>query len=80
MPRWLALLTAMFSACSQGACTQPCHGTMPSQGCVQPRCAQAENIAVNSASHLGMGTHPTVLNVLIDRLAQPEGRWRPYAG
>jgi alpha-beta hydrolase superfamily lysophospholipase len=55
-------------------------GIVPWQGCVQPPCAHAENIAVNSASHLGMGTHPTVLRVLIDRLAQPEGRWRPYAG
>jgi alpha-beta hydrolase superfamily lysophospholipase len=55
-------------------------GVVPWQGCIQSPSAQAENIAVNSASHLGMGTHPTVLRILIDRLAQPEGEWKPYRG
>jgi hypothetical protein len=36
-----------------------------------------ENVAVN-ASHLGMPSHPEVLRIVADRLAQPEGRWRPY--
>jgi len=53
-------------------------GVVPWQGCIQSVGAQAENIAVNSASHLGMGTHPTVLRILVDRLAQPEGQWKPY--
>jgi pimeloyl-ACP methyl ester carboxylesterase len=55
-------------------------GIVPWQGCLQPDGPQAENIAVDSASHLGMGTHPTVLRILVDRLAQPEGRWQRYAG
>jgi pimeloyl-ACP methyl ester carboxylesterase len=53
-------------------------GVVPWQACIQRTCAHAENVAVDSASHLGMGSHPTVLKVLVDRLAQPEGRWRPY--
>jgi pimeloyl-ACP methyl ester carboxylesterase len=30
------------------------------------------------ASHLGLGAHPAVLYALADRLAQPEGAWRPF--
>ena len=48
------------------------------QGCLEQAAADAENVAVN-ASHLGMPTHPEVLSIVADRLAQPEGRWRPYA-
>lgn len=40
---------------------------------------QAENIEV-LASHVGMGTHPAVLYALADRLAQPEGSWKPFNG
>jgi hypothetical protein len=36
-----------------------------------------ENIEVLS-SHVGMGYNPVVLFVTTDRLAQPEGTWRPY--
>ena len=53
-------------------------GVVPWQGCVQAGCEHAENIEVNSASHLGMGAHPTVLKILVERLAQPEGQWQPY--
>jgi pimeloyl-ACP methyl ester carboxylesterase len=37
----------------------------------------SENIEVES-SHLGMGHHPVVLLTIADRLAQPEGGWRPF--
>ncbi len=37
----------------------------------------AENIAVR-ASHLGLGHSPAVLWAVADRLAQPEGEWRPF--
>jgi hypothetical protein len=40
--------------------------------------AQVENIEVD-ASHLGMGAHPLVLYAIADRLAQPEGGWKPFA-
>ncbi len=37
----------------------------------------AENIEVR-ASHIGMGVNPTVLYAIADRLAQPEGGWKPF--
>lgn len=36
-----------------------------------------ENIEV-IASHLGLGVHPAVLYAVADRLAQPEGAWKPF--
>jgi triacylglycerol esterase/lipase EstA (alpha/beta hydrolase family) len=47
------------------------------RGCLQPDAPQAENVEVG-ASHLGMVTHPQVLRVVADRLAQPEGGWKPW--
>ena len=47
------------------------------RGCLERKGALAENVAVQ-ASHLGMTTHPEVLRIVADRLAQPEGRWRRY--
>jgi hypothetical protein len=47
------------------------------RGCLERTSSQTENVEVN-ASHLGMGTHAEVLRIVADRLAQPEGRWRPY--
>ncbi|MDM0115182.1 alpha/beta hydrolase [Variovorax sp. J22R133] len=38
---------------------------------------QSENIEV-IASHIGLGVHPAVLYALADRLAQPEGQWKPF--
>ena len=54
-----------------------------SDGVVAWRCSvetvgpEAENIEV-VASHLGLGAHPAVLYALADRLAQPEGQWKPF--
>ena len=42
-----------------------------------PRHDQSENIEV-SASHFGMGANPAVLWAVADRLAQPEGAWKPF--
>ncbi len=39
---------------------------------------QCENIAVSIASHLGLIANPAVLYIVANRLAQPEGHWRPY--
>ncbi|MFT4103040.1 MAG: alpha/beta hydrolase [Burkholderiaceae bacterium] len=36
-----------------------------------------ENIEV-IASHTGLGAHPAVLYAVADRLAQPEGQWKPF--
>ena len=37
----------------------------------------AENIEVQ-ASHTGLGLNPLVMHALADRLAQPEGLWKPF--
>lgn len=47
------------------------------RGCLESRGRQVQNVAVD-ASHLGMPSHPDVLRIVADRLAQPEGAWRPY--
>ena len=52
-------------------------GVVSWRGCLQPPGPHSENVAV-AASHLGMATHPEVLRVVADRLAQPEGQWRRY--
>ncbi len=52
-------------------------------GVVNWRCSvdregpQAENIQV-PGSHVGLGANPLVLYAILDRLAQPEGAWRPF--
>ena len=38
----------------------------------------AENIEVYFASHIGLGVNPAALWAVADRLAQPEGQWRPF--
>ncbi|MGO3933174.1 alpha/beta hydrolase [Rhodopseudomonas pseudopalustris] len=40
--------------------------------------AAAENIEVNLASHIGLVVNPAVLWAIADRLAQPEGTFRPF--
>ena len=47
------------------------------QSCLEQAGPERENVEV-ACSHTGMGFHPRVLEVLADRLAQPEGAWRPY--
>jgi hypothetical protein len=51
-------------------------GIVPWRGCIEKKTVSSESVEV-SASHLGMGTHPQVLRIVANRLAQPEGRWRP---
>ncbi len=43
-----------------------------------PEHDRSENIEVN-ASHFGLGANPSVLWAIADRLAQPEGKWKPFA-
>jgi hypothetical protein len=45
--------------------------------CVGDGGPRSECLVVRS-SHCGMGHHPTVLLAIADRLAQPEGTWRPF--
>jgi hypothetical protein len=46
------------------------------RSCIEKRSRQSESVEVD-ASHLGLVTHPEVLRVVVDRLAQAEGRWKP---
>ncbi len=49
----------------------------PQEATVDGHAALHENIRV-PGSHTGLGFNPLVLAIVADRLAQPEGRWRPY--
>jgi Palmitoyl protein thioesterase len=60
--------TAIFSR-TDGICAW--------QGCVEKASAISESIEVES-SHCGMGHHPAVVYAVADRLAQPEGNWKPF--
>jgi hypothetical protein len=51
-------------------------GIVSWRGCVEKPAKLVENVEVD-ASHLGMVSHPEVLRILADRLAQPEGHWKP---
>jgi hypothetical protein len=53
-------------------------GIVTWRSCLEPEGPQSENIEVES-SHLGIGHHPVVLLAIADRLAQPEGTWKPFA-
>lgn len=52
-------------------------GIVSWRGCLEEPGETVENVAVH-ASHLGMPSHSEVLRIVADRLAQPEGRWRPF--
>jgi pimeloyl-ACP methyl ester carboxylesterase len=60
--------TAIFSR-TDGVCAW--------QGCVEQPGAQRENIEV-LGSHCGLGHHPAAVYAIADRLAQPEGEWKPF--
>lgn len=47
------------------------------QCCVEREGPTSESIEVEG-SHLGLGHNPLVLHAVADRLAQPEGAWRPF--
>ncbi len=50
---------------------------VPWRRSVQKKGGQTENIEV-PASHLGLGVNPLVMYAIADRLAQPEGGWKPF--
>jgi pimeloyl-ACP methyl ester carboxylesterase len=53
-------------------------GVAPWQTCIDEVREHAENIEVYG-SHVGMGVNPAVLVAVLDRLAQHEDDWRPFA-
>jgi pimeloyl-ACP methyl ester carboxylesterase len=53
-------------------------GIVAWQGSIQqPHHAHTENVEV-VASHIGLGLNPSTWWAVADRLAQPEGQWRPF--
>ena len=52
-------------------------GVVAWQGCLEREGPQSENIEVE-CSHSGLGFHPAALYAVADRLAQPEGEWKPF--
>jgi len=52
-------------------------GVVAWQCSVEPKTATSESIEVDG-SHCGLGAHPAVLYAIADRLAQPEGAWKPF--
>jgi pimeloyl-ACP methyl ester carboxylesterase len=67
--------TSVYTKTDGVVAWQNCHQTKP----VCPKKAkQVENIQVE-ASHCGLGVNPAVLYILADRLAQREGKWRPFS-
>jgi len=52
-------------------------GIVAWQGCRERETATSENIEVEG-SHCGLGHNPVVLYAIADRLAQPEGQWKPF--
>jgi pimeloyl-ACP methyl ester carboxylesterase len=48
------------------------------QSCRLDESPLSQNIEVAS-SHLGIGHHPVALLTIADRLAQPDGEWKPFA-
>jgi triacylglycerol esterase/lipase EstA (alpha/beta hydrolase family) len=51
-------------------------GVVSWRGCIERRTPTSESVEVH-ASHLGMVSNPDVMRIVANRLAQPEGRWRP---
>ncbi len=54
-------------------------GIVPWKACMDRPGPLRENVEVYG-SHLGLGVHPEVLAIILDRLAQPADAWQPYAG
>ena len=52
-------------------------GIVSWRACLAEVSPRSENVAV-IASHTGLGHNPAALWVIADRLAQPEGSWKPF--
>ena len=53
-------------------------GVVHWRGSIQPEGPERENVEV-LASHIGLGFNPAVMWLIANRLAQPEGKWAPFA-
>lgn len=54
-------------------------GVVRWQQCVETETAESENVELSGVRHEELPMHPEALEVITHRLAQPEGRWRPFA-
>ena len=52
-------------------------GVVPWRACLEVSSDTSESVEV-AGSHSGLGHNPAALWVIADRLAQPEGTWRPF--
>jgi hypothetical protein len=52
-------------------------GIVPPEAVMVPKGPKRENIAVDG-SHLGLPWNPQVIRIVLDRLAQPEDKWKPF--
>ena len=52
-------------------------GVVAWRSCLVEDGTRRENVEVHG-SHYGLAHNPTVLHVVADRLAQPEGEWQPF--
>ena len=52
-------------------------GIVPWRACLDVESSISENVEVYGA-HVGLGYNPAALWVIADRLAQPEGAWKPF--
>jgi pimeloyl-ACP methyl ester carboxylesterase len=52
-------------------------GIVAWQSCLEPETATTENIEI-PGSHVGLCVNPIALFAVADRLAQPEGGWKPF--
>ena len=53
-------------------------GIVAWQSCIEPESATTDNIEV-VGSHCGLGVNGVVLYAVAERLAQPEGEWKPFS-
>jgi muramidase (phage lysozyme) len=53
---------------------------VPWQMSVDTESPTSQNVLVSGGSHRDLADHPKVREIIADRLAQPPGEWRPFAG
>jgi len=54
-------------------------GLVRPEQCTGPDSPEFENVELAGVRHEALASHPRVLEVVTNRLAQPEGVWRPFA-
>lgn len=51
---------------------------VPWQMCVEADSPLSQSIMVPATSHRALADHPEVRRIIADRMAQPDGEWRPF--